>query len=456
MPVNGRLLGALLINVVLVGAGAGCDRGSKAKAAAPAPPPPTEVLVAMVEQRPVSIVREFTARTEAVPTVEVRARISGVLEQVLFQEGTEVKQGQTLFVVQQEEYKAALETARAQLAKAQADLTRARDISVIDRARAQLAQRQADLEKARADVARYRPLVEVRAIPQQDLDASVSAEKVAAASVDAAAAALKDAELAQRTQIQLSEAAVEAGKAAVIQADLNLSYTTIRSPITGIVGKVMVDRGNLVGKGEPTVLASVSAVDPIYVDFSVAEADYLKLASRVRLDPEGRPQGQRTPLDLFLTDDRALPQKGHVVFVDRAVDARTGTIGVRAAFPNPDRVIRPGQFARVRGVVEERPNAVLVPQLAVQEQQGSKVVLVVEPGDKVAFRPVSLDERFGDFYLVKSGVKPGERVIVDGVQKVRPGAQVKAVTKGSEPPSASPAAKPTERPAGKPAGKPGA
>ena len=456
MPVNGRLLGALLINVVLVGAGAGCDRGSKAKAAAPAPPPPTEVLVAMVEQRPVSIVREFTARTEAVPTVEVRARISGVLEQVLFQEGTEVKQGQTLFVVQQEEYKAALETARAQLAKAQADLTRARDISVIDRARAQLAQRQADLEKARADVARYRPLVEVRAIPQQDLDASVSAEKVAAASVDAAAAALKDAELAQRTQIQLSEAAVEAGKAAVIQADLNLSYTTIRSPITGIVGKVMVDRGNLVGKGEPTVLASVSAVDPIYVDFSVAEADYLKLASRVRLDPEGRPQGQRTPLDLFLTDDRALPQKGHVVFVDRAVDARTGTIGVRAAFPNPDRVIRPGQFARVRGVVEERPNAVLVPQLAVQEQQGSKVVLVVEPGDKVAFRPVSLDERLGEFYLVKSGVKPGERVIVDGVQKVRPGAQVKAVTKGSEPPSASPAAKPTEMPAGQPDGKPGA
>jgi RND family efflux transporter MFP subunit len=450
MPVNGRLLGALLINVVLVGAGAGCDRGSKAKAAAPAPPPPTEVLVAMVEQRPVSIVREFTARTEAVPTVEVRARISGVLEQVLFQEGTEVKQGQTLFVIQQEEYKAALETARAQLAKAQADLTRAKDISVIDRARAQLAQRQADLEKARADVARYRPLVEVRAIPQQDLDASVSAEKVAAASVDAAAAALKDAELAQRTQIQLSEAAVEAGKAAVIQADLNVSYTTIRSPITGIVGKVMVDRGNLVGKGEPTVLASVSAVDPIYVDFSVAEADYLKLASRVRLDPEGRPQGQRTPLDLFLTDDRALPQKGHVVFVDRAVDARTGTIGVRAAFPNPDRVIRPGQFARVRGVVEQRPNAVLVPQLAVQEQQGSKVVLVVEAGDKVAFRPVSLDERFGDFYLVKSGVKPGERVIVDGVQKVRPGVQVKAVTKGSEPPSASPAAKPTERPAGKP------
>jgi RND family efflux transporter MFP subunit len=421
-----------MIGLVLLAATAGCDGNpsasptSSSKAAAP---PPPSVVVAKVEQRAVSIARDFTARTEAVPTVEIRARIAGVLEKVLFKEGTEVKQGQTLFVIQQEEYKAALETARAQLAKAQADLTRARDISVIDRARAQLAQRQADLEKARTDVARYRPLVEARAIPQQDLDTSLSAEKVAAAAVDAAAAALKDAELAQRTQIQLAEAAVEAGKAAVIQADLNMDYTTIRSPITGIVGKVMVDQGNLVGKGEPTVLASVSAVDPIYVDFSVAEADYLRLASRVRLDPEGRPQGQRTSLDLFLTDDRPLPQKGHVVFVDRAVDAKTGTIGVRAQFPNPDRVIRPGQFARVRGVVEQRADAVLVPQLAVQEQQGSKIVLVVEAGDKVALRPVTLDERIGDAYLVKSGLKPGEQVIVEGVQRVRPGMQVKAVSK---------------------------
>jgi RND family efflux transporter MFP subunit len=418
------------IGLALLGATAGCDRSPSASPSSKAAAPPApSVVVAKVEQRAVSITRDFTARTEAVPTVEIRARISGVLEKVLFQEGTEVKQGQTLFVIQQSEYKAALETARAQLAKAQADLTRARDISVIDRARAQLAQRQADLEKARADVARYRPLVEVRAIPQQDLDTSLSSEKVAAAAVDAAAAAVKDAELGQRTQIQLAEAAVEAGKAAVIQADLNVDYTTIRSPITGIVGKVMVDQGNLVGKGEPTVLASVSAVDPIYVDFSVSEADYLRLASRVRLDPEGRPQGQRTPLDLFLTDDRPLPQKGHVVFVDRAVDAKTGTIGVRAQFSNPDRVIRPGQFARVRGVVEQRADAVLVPQLAVQEQQGSKIVLVVEAGDKVALRPVTLEERIGESYLVKSGLKPGEQVIVEGVQRVRPGMQVKAVLK---------------------------
>jgi len=419
-----RRLGTMLVGAALLAATAGCDKNAGAKAA---PPPPPEVGVAVVEQREIAIERDFTARTEAVPTVEIRARISGVLEDVQFKEGTEVKQGQTLFVIQRDEYRAALETARAQLAKAEADLTRARDASVIDRARAQLAQRAADLEKAKQDVARYRPLAEARAIPQQDLDTSLAQEKVAAAAVDTFAASLKDTELNQRTQIQLAQAAVEAGKAAVIQADLNLGYTTVRSPLTGIIGKSMVDRGNLVGKSEPTLLATVSKVDPIYADFPVAEADYLRLASRVRLDPQGRPQGPRTPLELFLTDDKPLPNKGYIVFVERAVDAKTGTIGVRAEFPNPDRSIRPGQFARVRGVVERQPDAVLVPQLALQEQQGSKVALVVEEGDKVALRPVTVADRIGDFYVVKSGLKPGDRVIVEGTQKARPGMQVKPV-----------------------------
>jgi membrane fusion protein (multidrug efflux system) len=433
MQVTGRRR-AWLLGVALLVATTGCERTMGAKGGAKtaaAPPPPPDVVIANVEQREVSIARDFTARTEAVPTVEIRARISGVLEDVLFKEGTEVKQGQTLFVIQRAEYQAARETARAQLAKAQADLTRARDLSVVDRAKAQLAQRQADLEKARQDVARYRPLAEARAIPQQDLDTSLAAEKVAAAAVDTFKAQLKDTELSQRTQIELAEAAVEAGKAAVVQADLNLGYTTIKSPITGIIGKVMVDRGNLVGKSEPTLLATVSAVDPIYADFPVAEADYLRLAPRVRLDAQGRPQGERTPLEMFLTDDRPLPNKGYVVFVERAVDAKTGTIGVRAEFPNPDKAIRPGQFARVRGVVDRRADAILVPQIAVQDQQGTKTVLVVEAGDTVALRPVTVEERIGEFYLVKSGVKPGERVIVEGTQKVRAGMQVRPVPKAA-------------------------
>jgi membrane fusion protein (multidrug efflux system) len=421
-----RPLAIWLFGLGLLVTTAGCKGDKDAKAATP--PPPTEVVVALVEQREVAIVRDFIARTEAVPTVEVRARVAGILEEVLFKEGMDVKKGQPLFLIQQAEYKAAVETARATLAKAQADLTRARDTSVVERVKAQLAQRQADLEKARQDVARYKPLAEARAIPQQDMDTSVAAEKVAAAGVDAEVAAVKDAELAQRTQIQLSEAAVESAKASIIQADLNYGYTTIAAPIDGIIGKINVDRGNLVGKSEPTLLATVSKVNPIYVDFSVAEADYIRLAPRISADVQGRSDRPRQPLELLLSDDKPLPQKGRVVFVDRAVDNRTGTIGIRAEFANPDQLIRPGQFARVRGVIEQRPSAVLVPELAVQEQQGSKTVLVIEAGDKVGLRPIKVDERVGNFYIVTDGLKAGERVIVEGVQRVRPGMQVKPVT----------------------------
>jgi membrane fusion protein, multidrug efflux system len=423
------ILGLLLLTTT-----AACDRAKGAKA--PAPPPPTTVIVAEVVQRSVPIVREYTARTEGVPTIEVRARVSGVLEDVLFKEGSEVKQGQTLFVIQREEYAAALETARAQLAKAQADLTRARDTSVVDRYRATLNQRKADHGKSQQDVNRYRPLAEARAIPQQDLDTALSQEKVTAAGVAASEAELQDAELAQRTQIQLSEAAVNSAKASVIQAQLNVDYTTVKAPVTGVIGKVQVDRGNLVGKAEPTLLATVSAIDPIYVDFPIAEVDYLKLAPRIRLDPTGRVQDSGPVLSLLLADGTTFPQKGRVVFVDRAVDTKTGTMNIRAAFPNPDKIVRPGQFGRVRGIVEERPAAVLVPQRAVMDQQGTKIVFVVGADEKVVLKPVTLDERIDDSTIVTKGLAAGERVIVEGMQKVRPGAQVKAERAAAATPAA--------------------
>jgi membrane fusion protein (multidrug efflux system) len=424
---------ALILGLLLLTLTAACD-GAKGKTTTP--PPPTTVIVAEVVQRPVPIFREYTARTEGVPTIEVRARVAGVLEDVLFKEGSEVKEGQTLFVIQREEYAAALETARAQLAKAQADLTRARDTSVVDRYRATLNQRKADHGKSQQDVNRYRPLAEARAIPQQDLDTALSQEKVTAAGVAAAEAELKDAELAQRTQIQLSEAAVNSAKASVIQAQLNVDYTTVKSPVTGVIGKVQVDRGNLVGKSEPTLLATVSAIDPIYVDFPIAEVDYLKLAPRIRLDPTGRVQNSGPVLSLLLADGNTFPQKGRVVFVDRAVDTKTGTMSIRAAFPNPEKIIRPGQFARVRGIVEERPAAVLVPQRAVMDQQGTKIVFVVGADDKVVLKPVTLDERIDDSTIVTKGLAAGERVIVEGMQKVRPGAQVKAERAAATAPAA--------------------
>jgi membrane fusion protein (multidrug efflux system) len=418
------------LGVALVAATLGCQRAKSATA----PPPPT-VSVAEVVERSVPIVREYVGRTEAVPTVELRARVPGVLEQVLADEGRAVTRGQTLFVIQREEYVAALDSVRAQLAKAQADLTRALDVSVVDRARAQLEQRKADRIKSQQDVNRYRPLAEARAIPQETFDTAVALDKVAAAAVDEAAAALKDTELVQRTQVQLAESVVQAARAALVQAELNLGYTTVQSPIDGIVGRVQVHRGNLVGKSEPTLLATVSAVNPIYVDFPIAEADYLHLAPRIRLDRASRLEDTRPWFDLVLADGSTFPHKGRVTFVERAVELKTGTITVRAAFPNPDRILRPGQFGRVRGVIETRANAVLVPHRAVQEQQGARVVLVVDPAGKVALKPVKLDERVDNSFIVIEGLRPGERVIVDGVQKVRPGMHVKVELRSAAPPA---------------------
>ena len=446
-------LRACLSGMLLLTLGAGCDRGD-AKSSKQAPAAPTQsVLVVEVPQRTVSVGADFVARTEAVPTVEIRARVSGVLEQVRFREGSEVKQGQVLFVIQQDEYKAALQTARAQQAKAEADLLRATDTSVVDRFRASLDQAKADLGKDRADVARYRPLVEQQAIPKQDLDTALSREQASAAGVAAAEATLKDSILAQRTAIQLAEAAVESGKAAVTQADLNVKYTTIESPINGIISKLSVDTGNLVGKGEPTLLATVSAVDPIYADFAITEADYLRLVKRIPgLGRGDVPRNQAPALDLVLSDGTVFPYKGRPIFVDRAIDQKTGTIQVRAEFPNPQRVLRPGQFGRVRAITEEVPDAILVPQIAVQDLQGAKTVMVVGEDSKVAMRTLTLRQPYQDYYIVSAGIKPGERVIVEGLQKVRPGVVVKAELKPATDGKAAPAQPAATPPPAAPAG----
>lgn len=455
-----RPLGHRLAVIVMLALTAGCDRGdAKASKQASAMPPPT-VIVAEVPQRTVQVGADFVARTEAVPTVEIRARVQGVLEQVRFREGSEVKQGQVLFVIQQEEHKAAVQSARAQLAKAQADLTRAKDVSVVERAQARLDQSKADLGKSRQDVARYRPLAQAQAIPQQDLDTALSQEQVAVAAVQGAEAALKDTVLNQRTSVQLSEAAVESAKAALIQAELNLKYTTVESPITGIVSKLAVDTGNFVGRGEPTLLATVSQIHPIYVDFSIAEADYLRLVKRIPGLGRGEalPKDRPHTIELILSDGSIFSHKGRPIFIDRAIDAKTGTIQVRAEFPNPERVLRPGQFGRVRLMTEEVRDAVLVPQVAVQDLQGAKTVLVVGEGDKVAMRTVTLREPFEQFYIVANGLQPGERVIVEGIQKARPGMQVKPEVRAvaDAPPAPGKVQAPAASPPGEQAPAPGA
>jgi membrane fusion protein (multidrug efflux system) len=441
---------SLLALAVLLPALTTCDR-SKAKESAPAPPPPPAVVVAEVVKKTVPIVTEFTAQTAAVQTVELRARIQGVLEKVRFQEGADVKEGQVLFEIQRAQYEASLQSARAQLAKAQAELARAQEQVEVLRSKAELEQRQAALAKAKLDVARLRPLAQAKAVPQVDLDNALAAEQVTVAGVAAAEAALKDTELGQRIGIQQAQAAVEAGRAAVTQAQLDLSYTSIRAPVTGVIGRLDVNEGNLVGRGEPTLLATMSTYDPIKISATMSEVDYLRLARRMG----ERKAGKETVLDLVLADGTSYPLRGRVTTLDRTVDPKTGTIVVEALFPNPDKLLKPGQFGRVRAVVEERPDAILVPQQAVQEVQGAKSVLVVGAEDKVQLRTVTLAERVGDLVIVARGLEPGERVIVEGLQKVRPGMQVKpemgSPAGTAAPPAAAPATPAPATPATPPA-----
>lgn len=407
----------LVTSLILTGCGGGSEEQKKqAEKAAAAPVP---VVVASVIQNTVPIITEFTARTDAKDTVELRARVEGFLEGIHFDEGRPVKQGQLLFTLDKRKYEADLQNAKAQLAKAKADLEFAKDKTTVDNARAKVSQTKAQLGKADLDVNRLTPLAKEKAVPQQDLDNALVAQEVAKSNLEASQATYETVVLNQKVSIDQATAAVSAGEAAVQNAELNLSYCTITAPISGLIGQRLVSVGNLVGRGEPTLLATVSALDPLRVSFALSETEYLTVAKRV-----GGSARKPLPLDLILADGTVFPHKGRMTIASRAVDEKTGTLTLVAEFPNPQGLIRPGQFGRVRGVIDTAENAVLIPQLAVMEQQSAKTVYVVEDGNKVAVRTVVLGERYENLAIVKEGVKPGERVIIEGLQKVRPGMTV--------------------------------
>jgi membrane fusion protein (multidrug efflux system) len=421
---NGRLWAKVVTTIGVVWLAvslSACDRGKEAekRQAAPAPPPP-DVVVAEVIQKTVPIYSDFVAQTEAKETVEIRARVQAFLEAQHFDEGTVVKKDQILFTLDKREYEAQLLQAKAQLSKAQADLAFAKDNAMVESAKANLEVAVARLSKAETDERRLKPLAERRAVPQQDYDDAVASRDAARAEVASKKSSVNTALANQRSGIEQAEAAVASAGAAIVQAELNVSYCTIRSPIEGLIGKRLVSPGNLVGKGEATLLDTVSSIDPIRVAITISEAEYLRIAAR---QDKGRSTGG-VPLDLILADGSVFPHKGRVVIADRAVDVKTGTLSVIAEFPNPKELLRPGQFGRVRGAAEVAENVILVPQRAVQETQGNKSVLVVGADNVVTLRTISPGASVGDLLIVRDGVKPGERVIVDGVQKARPGSPV--------------------------------
>ena len=401
--------------LLLIGA---CGGKQPAKSTVAAPPP--AVVVAEVNQRTVPIYSEYVGQTRAEDTVELRARVEGILQKVYFAEGTPVKKGQLLFRIDKRPFEATLQSSKAALAKATADLAQARQRTDVLQAQAELIDAQAVLSKTEQDLRRMKPLAAEKAVTELELDAAIAAEKSARATVDSKQANLTNLEAAVKYTIQRAEAEVSAAKARVIQTELDLSYCDIHSPINGIIGFLQVDEGNLVGRGDATLLATVSLSNPLLVDFNLSEVEFLKLTGA-----ENHKKRSDLRFELILSDESIHPSTGNVKVVDRTVDPTTGTMKVEAIFANPGSYLRPGQFARVRVPVAEKENAILVPRRAVQELQGAKTVMVVDAQNKVQLRTIKVGDKSDDFLIVLEGLSAGERVIVEGMQKVRPGSEVR-------------------------------
>lgn len=392
---------------------AGCQSESRANAG---PPPPAPVAVIHVSQEDVPIYTDFAAQTYARDLVEIRGRVDGYIEKRLFQVGSEVAAGQPLYILDTRLYQADVSKAKGEVAQAQANLEFAKRQVALAQAEADLAQAEANQLKARQDVDRLRPLVKEDAAAQQDLDNATAALQANQANVNAKRANVEQNRLSTRAQIDIAQAQLEASRAVLRTAELNVEYATIRSPIAGRIGDSLIQPGGLVTKTSPQPLTTVVPLDPIWVRFKVSESAYIAFSRRT--DQE---EARKAPLQLVLADNTIHPFPGHIQNTVNQVDPKTGTLEVQATFPNPQRTVLPGQFGRVRLRIDEKKGVILVPQKAVQELQGMQSVFTVTSDNRVLARAVVTGERIGERWIIEQGLKSGERVIVEGIQKARPG-----------------------------------
>jgi membrane fusion protein (multidrug efflux system) len=367
---------ALLSAALLLAA---CGAKDAAAPGAGAAQPPIEVGVVTVALRPVGLVSDLPGRLEASRVAQVRARAAGILQKRVFREGSDVKAGQLLFQIDPAPYRAALQSAQAATARAQANL-----------------------EQARAQAERYKPLLEANAVSQQDYTNAVAAQKQA-------------------------EADVASGRAATETARINLGYAEVTAPISGRVGRALVTEGALVGQGEATQLALIQQIDPMYVNFTQPASEALRLR---RAFDSGRlqraPGEQAARVRLLFEDGSEYAQPGRLLFTDLTVDPTSGQVTLRAEVPNPQGVLLPGLYMRVRIEQAQANDALLLPQQAVTRSGQGDSVMVVADG-KAASRPVKVGSAQGSQWVILEGLKPGEQVMVDGFQKLRPGASVKPV-----------------------------
>src|SRR6266568_957322 len=373
-----------------------------------------DVEVVQVAQQDIPISSEWIGTLDGMVNATIKAQVTGYLRKQHYTEGAFVTQGQVLFEIDQRPLQAALDQAKGELAKAQGQVVQAN--AQLVQANAQLAQAEANQGKAQLDVDRYIPLAKAQAISAQDLDNAVQNNLAAKAQVAAAKAGIEVAKAA----IVAAMAVVEAAKAVVATATLNLGFTTILSPIEGIAGIATAQVGDLVGPNSGT-LTTVSTLDPIKVYFTASEQAYLNFVKRNPTAAERLAAQKRLELELVLADGTTYPHKGTFFVADREVNVQTGAIRLAGLFPNPGNVLRPGQYGRVRAVTSQREGALLVPQRAVTELQGRYQVAVVDSENKINIRTVKVGERVGTMWVIDEGLHPGERVVVEGVQKVRPG-----------------------------------
>jgi membrane fusion protein (multidrug efflux system) len=391
----------------------GCEQTTKAAA----PPKPLEVSIACVQQKDVPLYREWIGTVDGFVNAEIKAQVSGYLVKQEYAEGSFVRKGQLLFQIDPRPFQADLDQAEGRLAQSQGQLEQAR--AQLAQAEAQVAVAEANQHRVQLDVDRYIPLMQQNAITQQDLDNATQNNMAAKAQLQAAKAQVET----DKAQIIAATAAVQSAKAAVETTRINLGFTRITSPIDGIPGIAQLQVGALVSPASGAI-TTVSTLDPIKVYFTISEQEYLERKREYPTPESFLEARKRLQLELLLADGTTYPYKGKVYFADRQVDLKTGAIRIVGLFPNPENVLRPGQYGRVRTAIRVQQGALLVPQQSVFDLQGTRQVAVVGMGNKVSIRQVSLGETFGHDWIVNEGVKPGERVIVEGVQKVRPGMQV--------------------------------
>ena len=375
---------------------AGCGGGSGA-AHGGAPPPP-EVTVAEVALRDVALPFEYPGRVEGSREVEVRPRVSGILLRRLLEEGSPVRRGEVLFEIDPAPYRAEVQAAEASLAEERAKLS-----------------------NAERELARVEPLAEARAASRRQLDEAISS-------------------------VEQARALVQSAQARLDKAGLDLSWTRVTAPIGGVSSRAPLSEGSLVGP--ESLLTRISQVEPIWVRFSISDEELLALQAAIAANEITAPPPERREVELVLADGSVFPERGRVQFSDSRIDPQTGSIGLRAELPNAARTLVPGQFVRVRPLGIERRGAILLPQRAVLQGQEGKFVLVVGAGDVVEVRPVTVGRWVGQDWLIEGGLAAGERVVVDGVVKARPGAPVRVAPPASP---ASPASPTSDTPPAAPA-----